>query len=108
MAPKPVPGTAVDGRTRSWYWKAEDMMPKKDDAPDLVACHGCALVTEVDDAGYCDACAAIRADDPPVTVQGRTLLLSEMEAQAEAGDVDLKAALDGDTVQDQVKAARKR
>lgn len=82
-------------------------MPKKDDAP-VAACHGCALVTEVDADGYCDDCVALRYEDPPVTVQGRTLLLSELEAQAEAGDKDLAAALDGDTVQDQVTAARKR
>jgi hypothetical protein len=84
-------------------------MPKReDDAPEQVACHGCALVTEVDENGYCAACAEIRADDPVVTVLGRTLLYSEMQAQAEAGDKDLAAALDGDTVQDQIRAARKR
>ena len=83
-------------------------MPKKDDALEMEACHGCALVTETNDDGYCDACAAIRAEDPPVTIHGRTLLLSELEAQAEAGDKDLAAALEGDSVQDQVRAARKR
>jgi hypothetical protein len=83
-------------------------MPKKDDAPEYAVCDGCARVIDVEDGrycGYCADCVEIRADDPPVTIHGRTLLLSELEAQAE-DDEDLAAALDGDTVQDQVRAAR--
>lgn len=83
-------------------------MAKTDDAPEVAACHGCARVTEVDEAGYCAECAEIRAEDPLITIHGRTLLYSELVAQAEAGDVDLKAALEGDSVQDQVRAAKKR
>jgi hypothetical protein len=94
-------------------------MPKKDEDIKgvlVTVCDGCGRVTEeaseggfieaTDGPHYCASCAEIRADDPPVTIHGRTLLLSELEAQAEAGDKDLKAALGGDTVQEQVKAAR--
>jgi hypothetical protein len=80
-------------------------MPKKRDEPTVAACHGCALVTEVDDDGLCEGCAARRAEDPVITVRGRSLPLSEMKRQIEAGDVELKAAFEGDTVQEQIKAA---
>jgi hypothetical protein len=84
-------------------------MPKKDDAPEYSVCDGCGMfradTESLGDLMLCPGCAEIRADDPPVTIHGRTLLLSELEAQAE-DDEDLAAALDGDTVQDQVRAAR--
>jgi hypothetical protein len=82
-------------------------MPKHDDETATAACHGCARVGSVDEMGYCHACGAIRAEDPVITIHGRTLHLSEMERQIEAGDVDLKAAMDGDTVQSQIKAAKR-
>jgi hypothetical protein len=82
-------------------------MPKRDDEPVMAACHGCAIVVEVNEDGYCPRCGAVLAEDPVITVQGRTLHLSEMKRQIEAGDVDLKAAMEGDTVQEQIKAARK-
>lgn len=81
-------------------------MPKRDDEPTTAACHGCAIVTEVNEDGYCDTCVERRADDPSVFVQGRTLLVSELQAQAE-DDPGLAAALDGDTVQEQIKAAKR-
>jgi hypothetical protein len=85
-------------------------MPQKDDAPEYAVCDGCGMfradTESLGDLMLCPGCAEIRADDPPVTIHGRTLLLSELEAQAEAGDEDLAAALDGDTVQEQVRAAR--
>jgi hypothetical protein len=81
-------------------------MPNHDDEPTLEACHGCAVVTEVNDDGYCDACAERRAADPVITIQGRSLHLSELERQAAEGDENLAAALDGDTVQEQIKAAK--
>jgi hypothetical protein len=80
-------------------------MPKRDAAPEQAACHGCARVESVDDEGYCHACGERRADDPAITVQGRTMPLSELRMQAE-GDEHLAAALGGDTVQEAIKAAR--
>jgi hypothetical protein len=86
-------------------------MPKKDDAPDLAACDGCGREMPADDlteAGahrYCEPCAERRADDPSVFVQGRTLTVSELRMQAE-DDEHIAAALDGDTVQEAIKAAR--
>lgn len=98
-------------------------MPKKDDAPEMAVCDGCGMSPSVDDVTgqaygtavsetpdrnghyYCERCAERRAADPPITVQGRILLLSEMKRQIEDGDKDLAAAFDGDTVQDQIKAA---
>lgn len=90
-------------------------MPKKDDAPELAVCDGCGMelaadaLAEPDGRGlaYCPVCAERRTDDPVVAVHGRMLTLSELEAQAE-DDEHLAAALDGDTVQDQIKAAKKR
>jgi hypothetical protein len=82
-------------------------MPKHDDEPVTAACHGCARVVDVDEMGYCPTCAARRADDPIITIQGRALHLSELERQAAEGDENLAAAMDGDTVQEQIKAARK-
>jgi hypothetical protein len=86
----------------------EATMPK-DDAPEYAVCDGCGIeradVGQVGAFELCDACEDIHRDDPPVTIHGRTLLLSEMKRQIEAGDVDLKAALDGDTVQEQIHAA---
>lgn len=85
-------------------------MPKKDDAPDYAVCDGCGMfradVDSADDLMLCPGCADNRADDPPITVQGRTMPLSELKMQAE-DDEHLAAALDGDTVQDQVKAAKR-
>lgn len=86
-------------------------MPKKDDAPEYAVCDGCGMERDdvdepLGDLYVCPVCAHRRANDPQITIHGRTLLLSELEAQAEAGDEDLAAALDGDTVQDQVRAAR--
>lgn len=77
-----------------------------------MTCDGCGLnttVSEADERGmaYCDACERRRVDDPMVVVHGRALTLSELEAQAE-DDEHLAAALGGDSVQDQVKAAKKR
>jgi hypothetical protein len=79
-------------------------MPKHEDPPQM-ACHGCAIERPVNEQGFCDTCSALRDDDPVVTVQGRTMPLSELRRQAET-DANLAAALDGDTVQDQIKAAR--
>lgn len=95
-------------------------MPNKDDAPEMAVCDGCGMEKPADDlnparvhdAGpvaasdmsYCDACAERRADDPSVTIQGRTMPYSELEVQAE-DDEHLAAALKGDSVQDQIKAA---
>lgn len=80
-------------------------MPKKDDAP--IVCDGCGM--ERDDvsasSGYCSDCAERRADDPQVVVQGRALTVSELEMQAE-DDEHLAAALKGDSIQDQIKAAK--
>jgi hypothetical protein len=81
-------------------------MPKKRDEPTVAACHGCALVTDVNDEGLCETCAQLRAEDPVITVRGRSLHLSEMKRQIEAGDVELKAAFEGDTVQSQIEAAK--
>lgn len=88
-------------------------MPKHEDAPETMVCDGCGLERsdmseEPNAAGYhyCDMCRARRATDPQVTVQGRTMLASELRAQAE-NDKDLAAALEGDTVQDQMKAAKR-
>jgi hypothetical protein len=87
-------------------------MPKKDDVPELAVCDGCGMergdTEALGDLMLCEACENHRADDPVVTIHGRTLHYSELRAQAEAGDVDLKAALEGDSVQDQVRAAKKR
>jgi hypothetical protein len=80
-------------------------MPKKDNDPVTAACHGCAVVGPVDAEGYCATCAARRAEDPVITIHGRTMYLSEMKRQIEAGDVDLKAAFEGDTVQEQINVA---
>jgi hypothetical protein len=83
-------------------------MPKRADEEALpVACHGCARVESVNDEGYCHACAERRADDPSVFVQGRTLTVSELRMQAE-DDEHIAAALDGDTVQEAIKAARSK
>jgi hypothetical protein len=86
-------------------------MPKKDDAPELGVCDACGremptggLPDLVGYLRYCADCAERRADDPAITVQGRTMPLSELKAQAE-DDKDLAAALDGDTVKSQIEAA---
>jgi hypothetical protein len=84
-------------------------MPKKDDAPEYAVCDGCGMerddVDRVGDLMLCEACENHRADDPVVTIHGRMLHYSELKAQAE-DDEHLAAALDGDSVQDQVRAAR--
>lgn len=54
----------------------------------------------------CDDCRKNRADDPVVYVRGRALLVSELERQAKE-DPELAAALDGDTVQEAIKAAKR-
>ena len=84
-------------------------MPKKKDEP--VVCDGCGA--ERDDIAkpnanglrYCDACVMRRKSDSTISVQGRTLTLSELKTQAK-DDKDLAAALEGDTVKDQIKAAK--
>lgn len=81
-------------------------MPQHDDAPEPAGCHGCARVIELNQDGYCEDCAQRRADDPVVTIHGRSLHYSELKMQAEAGDKDLAAAIEGDTVQEQIAAAR--
>jgi hypothetical protein len=85
-------------------------MPKKNDAPEV--CDGCGMerddvADEPNAAGHrlCPACADRRQDDPSIRVHGREMLYSEFEAQAE-DDIHLAAAKDGDTVQEQLKAAR--
>jgi hypothetical protein len=88
-------------------------MPKKDDAPEYAVCDGCGMeradTEALGDLMLCPGCAERRADDPVVTIHGRTLHYSELRAQAEDGDKStLAAALEGDSVQDQVRAARKR
>lgn len=80
-------------------------MPKKPDAPDLVPCDGCATEMEPIDGGYCDACAERRADDPVISIMGRNLPLSELKMQAK-DDEHLANALKGDSIQDQIKAAK--
>lgn len=90
-------------------------MPKKDDAPEstLAVCDGCGAerddVNEPNGQGlrYCELCAERRAADPQITVHGRALTVSELYAQAE-NDEHLEAALEGDSVQEQIKAAKKR
>jgi hypothetical protein len=88
----------------------EAPMPKKDDAPEYAVCDGCGMeradTEALGDLMLCPGCAERRADDPVVTVHGRTLHYSELKAQVE-DDKHLAAALDGDTVQSQVKAARR-
>ena len=85
-------------------------MPKKD--AEVVVCDGCATeradIAEPNDAGlrYCDACAERREGDPQIVVQGRALTVSELKTQAE-DDEDLAAALEGDTVKDQIKANKR-
>lgn len=89
-------------------------MPKNDDA-EMAVCDGCgmerddvsvvAFRTNATDGSYCPECAERRMADPIVTIQGRTLLYSELEAQAE-DDEHLAAALEGDSIQDQIKAAK--
>lgn len=91
-------------------------MPKKDDAPALAVCDGCGrqglvdapnsyggnlVVERAGDLMLCPDCAARRADDPVVTVQGRALTVSELLMQAEDDDA-LKAALPGDSLQEQI------
>lgn len=86
-------------------------MPRKDDAPVPIVCDGCGMEREdtdqVGDLMLCADCAERRADDPVVTIHGRSLHYSELRAQADAGDVDLAAAMDGDSVQDQVRATKR-
>lgn len=87
-------------------------MPKQDDAPEMAVCDACGRLGEdvrlahADGWWYCLTCAERRIDDPIVTVQGRALTVSELEMQAE-DDKDLAAALEGDSVQDQIKAAKR-
>jgi hypothetical protein len=80
-------------------------MPKKDDAPEMAVCDGCGMERADVTEGLCPDCAERRKDDPQITVQGRTMTVSELERQAE-DDEHLAAALKGDTVQDQIKAAK--
>jgi hypothetical protein len=86
-------------------------MPKKDDAPDLAVCDGCGMeradVGKVGALDLCDTCEDRHAADPVITVQGRTMHLSELKRQAD-DDEHPAASLEGDTVQDQIRAARKR
>ncbi len=49
-------------------------------------CHGCGRLESLEASGYCPACEGARAKNLTVTVAGRTLLLSEVAAQAAAGD----------------------
>lgn len=80
-------------------------MPK-DDAPEYAVCDGCGMfradTESLGDLMLCPGCAETRADDPPVTVRGRTLLLSELLDQADS-DPDLRAALPGDSVMEQIR-----
>jgi hypothetical protein len=94
-------------------------MPKKsEEIPSTLVsvCDGCGRVTEqpaeestelTSGPYYCEPCAERRADDPSVFVQGRTLTVSELRMQAE-DDEHIAAALDGDTVQEAIKAARSK
>lgn len=72
-------------------------------------CDGCGMVKasvqHADARGfvYCDDCAARRKGDPVVAVNGRVLVRSELEMQAE-DDKHLANALQGDTVQEQFTA----
>jgi hypothetical protein len=80
-------------------------MPRKNEAQPAV-CDGCGMERADVVNDLCPDCAARRANDPAVTVQGRALTVSELEMQAD-DDKDLAAALDGDSVQDQIKAAKR-
>jgi hypothetical protein len=84
-------------------------MPKKDDAPEIAVCDGCGMERDdVDQVGavmLCVDCEKRRIDDPQIVVQGRALTVSELEMQAE-DDEHLAAALKGDSIQDQIKAAK--
>ncbi len=88
-------------------------MPKRerDKAPTLVGCDGCGMVVEAlsepDHLGfeYCPVCEKNRAGDPAVRVNGRVLTVSELYAQAK-DDKALAAALPGDSVQEQIRAAK--
>lgn len=94
-----------------------------DDRTWLRRCDGCGIEWRIEnprgdrldqlkaelDAGepvYCEACTVRRRDDPTILVAGRSLAYSEFERQAES-DPELRAAKDGDTVQEQLKAARR-
>lgn len=88
-------------------------MPQKDTAPEPMVCDGCAqerydVESNSDTQGYqlCAVCSDLRADDPVVTIHGRTLLASEVEMQAKS-DKDLKAAMAGDSYTEQLKAGKR-
>lgn len=88
-------------------------MPKKD-AQEMAVCDGCGREMSADQIGeandrgmaYCGTCDERRRDDPPVTIHNRTMPLSEFEAQADE-DEHLAAARGGDTLEEQIKAARR-
>lgn len=84
-------------------------MPKKDELGGYaLPCDGCGVVTQgiggpdEDGLTYCGPCAERRRADPPITIHGRTLLLSELLDQADS-DPALAAALPGDTVREQLR-----